>query len=101
MKFTFRDINELRYNCSRLITDNGRSFKARNFENMLNENDVRHLYIPAYTPHCNASERAIKNVIVKLRIASFDYDTDEDENYQINHEHWVKHIQRIQDVLND
>lgn len=62
----------------RLVTDNGMSFKVKDDDKFLVENNIRPLYISPYTPKCNASERVIQNTVIKLRIVLFEYADDDD-----------------------
>ncbi|XP_016844562.1 uncharacterized protein K02A2.6-like [Nasonia vitripennis] len=60
----------LRHGCpNTLVSDNGRQFVSREFEEFLKENGANHRKTPPYSPQCNPVERT--NRVVKTMIAQY------------------------------
>jgi len=71
-----------------LVSDNGKQFKAKQFDLFLKERGVHHLYTALYSPQANASERVNRSIIQGIRAY---IDTD--------HRNWDRHISDIGEAL--
>lgn len=50
-----------------ILSDNGKQFKSSQFNNLLAERGIRHVYTALYSPQANASERVNRSIIAGIR----------------------------------
>ena len=75
----------LRYGCPKIIiSDNGRQFTNREFQDLLSTLHIKSRTAPSYTPQCNPVERA--NRIIKTMIA---------QNTKKNQKIWDKNLTEL------